>query len=111
MNRKADANMWWIIIGAVIALVVLIILLVIFTGKTNALEWGLLDCNNKGGTCILSGGQDKSLDCKNIGKSYSSLFSCSDNKICCLGTAKEKDATCTKPEECASGTCTSGKCA
>ncbi len=50
--KKADANMWWIIIGAVIALVVLVVLMVLFTGKTTILERGLLDCESKGGECL-----------------------------------------------------------
>jgi len=44
--------MWWIIIGAVIALVVMIILMVMFTGKSNKLEIGLMSCEGKGGTCL-----------------------------------------------------------
>ena len=52
LGKKGDANMWWIIIGAVIALVVLIVLLVIFTSKSGKLEGGLLDCESKGGTCL-----------------------------------------------------------
>jgi len=50
--RKGDANMWWIIIGAVIALVVMIVLLVFFTGRSATLESGILDCAGKGGDCI-----------------------------------------------------------
>ena len=49
--KKASANMWWIIIGAVIALVVLIVMLMIFTGKSSSLEDGILDCKGKGGSC------------------------------------------------------------
>ena len=52
--------MWWIIIGAVIALVVLIILMVMFTGKTSILEQGLISCDSKGGKCVSCSG---SLDC------------------------------------------------
>ncbi len=51
ISKKAQQNMFWIVIGAVIALVVMIILIVMFTGKTGALEGGLLDCQSKGGIC------------------------------------------------------------
>jgi len=37
MNHRASADIWWIIIGAVMALVVLIIITVIFTGRTGTL--------------------------------------------------------------------------
>ncbi len=50
--KKADANMWWIIIGAVIALVVLIVLMLIFTGRTQPLQQGLSECKGKGGECV-----------------------------------------------------------
>jgi hypothetical protein len=58
-NTKGSANMWWIIIGAVIALVVLIVLLVFFTKSTNTLGIGLLECQSKGGTCDYTGAQCK----------------------------------------------------
>ena len=83
LNKKADANMWWIIIGAVIALVVLIILMVIFTGKSNKLEGGLLDCESKSGKCI-----DEN-SCRALDGTVSSAFDCSGSKtnpagICCF---------------------------
>ena len=43
--------MWWIIIGAIIALVVMIVLLMMFTGSTKDVQTGLLDCTSKGGEC------------------------------------------------------------
>lgn len=92
-GRKADANMWWIIIGAVIALVVLIIMMVIFTGKSGKLEGGLLDCESKGGECIPLGS-----DCRNLkdgtSGTISSAFDCSASKrgtvngVCCFGSKK-----------------------
>lgn len=83
MKRKASANMWWIIIGAVIALVVLIILMVIFTGKTTRLEGGLLDCESKGGECL-----DENT-CEVQKGTVSSAFDCAGsrknpNGVCCF---------------------------
>jgi len=49
--KKANANMWWIIIGAVVALVVMIVLMVMFQDKSQRVSIGLLDCESKGGTC------------------------------------------------------------
>lgn len=105
MNKKADASMWWIIIGAVIALVVLVVLMVIFTGKTNVLEKGLSECEGKGGVCVDESGScplrtfvSGAFDCKNTGDK------------CCLGTPKECDKpgkTCdlSKEEYCQNGYC------
>lgn len=95
-RKKASANMWWIIIGAVIALVVMIVLMVLFTGKTSSLETGLLDCGSKSGECVPSDKENPTTaecqkTCKGKGKSYSSTFTCplEDNeknkKCCCLG--------------------------
>ncbi len=84
MNKKADANMWWIIIGAVIALVVLVILMLLFTSKTGRLESGLLDCKSKGGNCDFS-------DPKQCVGTVSSAFDCTGElgKVCCFPSKKE----------------------
>jgi len=85
MNKKADANMWWIIIGAVIALVVLVILMLLFTSKTGRLEGGLLDCESKGGKCDFTSDQQ----CKDAKGTVSSAFDCKDStKKCCFLTTK-----------------------
>lgn len=92
--KKAGAEMWWIIIGAVIALVVLIILMVMFTGKTSLLEQGLISCDSKGGKCVScsdSAGCDQA--CTQLygeGYTYSSVFDCKpkEGQGCCLGTKK-----------------------
>ena len=86
-SKKASADMWWIIIGAVIALVVMIILMVMFTGKTRPLEEGLSACESKGGVC-------SSLDCPK-GTLSSSSFDCNEGS-CCIGVPK----TCLKLEDC-----------
>ena len=79
MNKKADANMWWIIIGAVIALVVLIVLMVIFTDKTGRLGVGLSSCTANTGQC-LSICPENTLE--------SSAFDCSTGEKCCIGVKK-----------------------
>ena len=70
--------MWWIIIGAVIALVVLIVLLVLFVGKTNSLEQGLSSCTGKGGKCSSVG------SCPD-GKLPTNAFTCAAGEECCIG--------------------------
>jgi hypothetical protein len=50
-NKAGSANMWWIIIGAIMALVVMIILMIIFSGGTEKANMGLFDCASKGGAC------------------------------------------------------------
>ena len=80
--KRASANMWWIIIGAVIALVVMIILMVMFTGKGTKLESGLSDCEGKGGICIGS-----TLKCPAGSLESSTAFECNVGK-CCIGLPK-----------------------
>ena len=80
MVKKASADMWWIIIGAVIALVVMIILMVMFTGKTQPLEQGLSACESKGGVCVDSNG-----DCPKNTLS-SPVFNCAVGQQCCIGS-------------------------
>ncbi len=89
MNKKADANMWWIIIGAVIALVVLVILMLLFTTKTTKLEGGLLDCQSKGGECIAETACSTPPAGENKG-TVSKAFDCSNppGSVCCFRTTK-----------------------
>lgn len=89
LNRKADANMWWIIIGAVIALVVLVVLMVIFTGRTGNLERGLSECEGKAGFCI-----DGGSCAKNTLKT--TAFDCKEGYVCCIGSPKK----CTYSDDC-----------
>lgn len=83
--KRGDANIWWIIIGAVIALVVLIIVLLIFTGRTGKLEGGLSSCEGKNGVCVSFGQACPRNTLK------SSAFDCAQGKEeeCCLGNPKE----------------------
>jgi hypothetical protein len=81
MSKKASANMWWIIIGAVIALVVMIILMVMFTGKTSKLEGGLSACEGKGGICA------KGTICP-ANTLKATAFDCTQGSVCCLGAPK-----------------------
>jgi len=83
MNPRASADMWWIIIGAVIALVVMIVLMVIFTGRSNTLNQGLLNCESKGGKCL------DLVDCEQQKGSVSETFDCSQSRsnpvgVCCF---------------------------
>ncbi len=85
MKRRAQANTFWIIIGAVIALVVMVVLLLLFTGKTNVLEQGLVDCEAKGGQCVVG------VSC-NDGQIKQDFFDCSKyegERVCCLGSATD----------------------
>ncbi|MBT4604497.1 hypothetical protein HOC01_02565 [archaeon] len=80
-GRKAQSNMFWIIIGAVIALVVMVVLILMFTSKSNVLEIGLLDCGSKGGSCEY----EDSNDCKTRGGgTWSSAFECEGTSGCCF---------------------------
>ncbi len=110
-EKKASANMWWIIIGAVIALVVMIILMVMFTDKSNVLEGGLLSCSNKGGDCVVD---DGNTDCpENAMESFA--FDCPDKnnepQKCCLSSLKKVGRSCKLDSECITDNCLSGKCA
>ncbi len=78
--------MWWIIIGAVIALIAVIVLLAIFADSSADASSGLSSCEGKGGLCV------SGLCPKNTLKTAS--FSCTDDNFdCCLGAPVEYDAT------------------
>ena len=103
LDKKAQSNTFWIIIGAVIALIVMIVLLLMFTGKTNILEQGLVDCEAKGGTCEFT-------DCPK-GMIKQNFFSCKESNypdnVCCVGTG----TACTVVTDCGEGeNCVSGYC-
>jgi hypothetical protein len=82
MTKKASANIWWIIIGAVMALVVLIVIIVIFTGRTSTLSDELGNCQSKGGVCVFLG-----VACPG-GTLSANTFSCGETANCCIGAAK-----------------------
>lgn len=100
MSKRGDANIWWIIIGAVIALVVLVVLMLIFTGKTGGLSKGLSDCEGKGGACV----QGEICPKNSL---YSSAFDCKEGKRCCVGTPKAcpLGTECAPDEQCQQGYC------
>ena len=85
--------MWWIIIGAVIALIVLVVLMVIFTSKTRILEGELLSCESKGGICVdpLVTSPTACKDACGDTRQHSSTFTCPKPDVsgptwcCCLG--------------------------
>jgi hypothetical protein len=87
MNQKGGANMWWIIIGAVLALVVLVVLVFMFTDNTDRIKKGLDACY--GGECVLenscAGTVNPSIECPNEG---------TQKQECCVST-KKKDSTTT----------------
>jgi len=80
--EKGQANVFWIIIGAVIALVVLAVLLLMFTGKTNTLEQGISGCEVAGGQCI-----ESKEECKTQNGTSMITFDCpaEGNTVCCMG--------------------------
>jgi hypothetical protein len=82
LGKKGSAQMWWIIIGAVIALVVMIILMVMFTDKSGAVSEGLLECKGKGGDCSVK-------DALHCDGTWSNVFECSGKPGCCIGEYKE----------------------
>lgn len=91
MNHPArgSADIWWIIIGAVLALIVLVVLLVSFTKQSTGITQGVSDCEGKGGVCVPSDPAicpPKSLK--------TTAFSCTGGRGCCLGVI----------EKCVSGT-------
>lgn len=91
--KRASANIWWVIIGAAIALVVLVVLILTFTKGINPVIRGLSDCQSKGGLCSLT-------TCPQ-GTTKTSVFSCSERATCCLGIPKE----CEPNGACNPGTC------
>ncbi len=101
MNRTAEAEMWWVVIGAVVALVVVIVLLVIFTERTSSARQGLSSCESKGGICSTQQGE-----CPR-GTLKASVFECPADRDCCIGNPQR----CSSTESCTSGVCgTDGYC-
>ena len=89
MNKKAEADMWWIIAGALLVLIVVVVLLTFFGRGTQKAEAGLSACDTTGGKCVDVG------TCRaSEGGSPSSLFECADSdsgqkQECCLGIKKK----------------------
>jgi len=88
--KKAEADMWWIIVGAVLVLIVVIVLLTFFSRGTQKAEAGLSACETTGGKCVQKD------TCRDTEKGTPSpLFECTtddgrpdSNKECCLGMKK-----------------------
>src|SRR3989344_3942441 len=89
VQKKASADMWWIIIGAVLALVALIIILVIFNKQTGPASQQFSNCESKGGVCASSGSECPSFTLESI------AFECTSG-VCCLGAPKR----CTEDKDC-----------
>ncbi|NQV91178.1 hypothetical protein HQ489_01780 [Candidatus Woesearchaeota archaeon] len=87
MNQKGGANMWWIIIGAVLALVVLVVLVFMFTDNTDRVKVGLSACF--GGDCKpkgeCTGSINKAVECS--GNTESNPI------VCCVGSDKKITTT------------------
>ena len=85
-NRKAQTNMWWVILGAVLVIVIVAVLLIIFGKGADKGQSGFFGCLGKGGTCT-------SLEeCTSGGGTPSEAFECpkdtsGQDQICCF---KEK---------------------
>ncbi len=82
--KKAEMNMWWVIMGAVAVMVMVIILIIIFSGGVEKGQKGLFSCISKGGTC-------KSLnECVEGGGNPDETFQCSpdektgESRLCCF---------------------------
>ena len=92
--KRGSANIWWIIIGAVVALIVLVVLISVFVRGTNPVVKGLSNCEGKGGVCAPTGLCPQ-------GTTKTSVFSCSEEGTCCLGIPKECEPN---------GACKIGRC-
>ena len=85
--EKGQANVFWIIIGAVIALVVLAVLLLMFTGKTNTLEQGISGCEVAQGKCVAN-----EAACDAIKGNVISTFDCVPvSNVCCMGSKENNE--------------------
>lgn len=85
MNKKA-MEIWWILIGAVLALVVFFSLVYIFSDQGGKFRQAVNDCSSKGGQCFESrcgtgDAEDHSLPlgkgCEKDGVYESSYYCCS----------------------------------
>ncbi|MBR9683598.1 hypothetical protein GOV03_03590 [Candidatus Woesearchaeota archaeon] len=88
MSSKGQGRTFWIVVTAVVALVVLVVLLLIFTGKTGMLNEGLTSCEGKG-VCRPCATWDNPSTCADAcgeGRTLSTIFTCPDEKVCCLET-------------------------
>ena len=81
--KKAQANMFWVIIGAVLAIIVLVVLVYFFGRGTEKVALGLSECESKLGKCV-----SKDI-CEKDGGSVTGLFECSQGEVCCFGLKKQ----------------------
>ena len=77
--KRASAQVWWIIIAAIVALIVMFVLVGIFTGTTKDVRIGLFDCSSKGGECL-----DECIG------STQKIFKCPGEKVCCFEDENEE---------------------
>ncbi|PIN87774.1 hypothetical protein COV12_02110 [Candidatus Woesearchaeota archaeon CG10_big_fil_rev_8_21_14_0_10_32_24] len=84
MNKKGGADMWWIIIGAVLAIIVLVVLVFMFTSSTGRAKVGISACY--AGSCM------PKADCGNgtINPSIECPKDAFDtDQFCCVGGGKK----------------------
>ena len=72
--------MWWIIIGAVLAIVVMVILLTFFGRGTETVASGLSECQSKLGQCVEEG------TCQGT---VTKTFECLEGFECCFSIKKK----------------------
>ncbi len=94
VSKRGQGRTFWIVVTAIVALVVLVVLIMIFTGKTRMLETGLMDCESKGGKCVMCNTWDVDPsacadECELEGMGLSTVFSCPEGKVCCLGVKQK----------------------
>ena len=78
--KRASAQVWWIIIAAIVALIVMFVLVKLFTDTTGDVRVGLLDCSSKGGECL-----------ENCAGSSQKVFKCPTGKVCCFQDDSENE--------------------
>ncbi len=78
--KKAQANMFWVIIGAVLAMIVLVVLLVFFGRGTEKVAIGLLECESKLGKCVPK---------ETCQGSVTGAFECPAEQECCFAVKKQ----------------------
>lgn len=80
MDKKAEANMWWVIIGAVLAIVVMVVLLTFFGRGTETVASGLSECESKLGQCVPE---------KTCQGTVTGIFECQEDQECCFSVRKQ----------------------
>ena len=87
-NKKAmEGGMWWIIIGAIVAIIVAGVILFIVKGGLSAGKENidiLAHCESQGGKCINALLPDGKSPCASGEQSYYKFSGCSNTQYCCI---------------------------